>query len=82
VHDYLGIEPVFECPAPVLRSHHARGVEENAVEIEENGGAAEGRHDFGGCPQDVLFAEIFRGAMNGGTAVLWKIRDQNIYCLY
>jgi len=40
-HHFLGIEVVFERPTRVLGGHYARGVDQDAVEVEEDSGTME-----------------------------------------
>jgi hypothetical protein len=43
-HDVVGIEAIFARPAPVLLGNDAGGIEQNAVEIEEDGRAGKRGH--------------------------------------
>src|SRR4029077_105154 len=44
LHDVVGIETIFARPAGVLLGDDAGGIEQNAVKVEEDGGAGKRAH--------------------------------------
>ena len=45
LHDLGGVEAVLKGPAGILLRDDSGRVEQDAVEVEEDGGAGEGRHE-------------------------------------